>query len=302
MEANYRNAAIVAALLLAAYAPLAQASDDRTINHTVPAAARGTVEINNTAGTVEIIGWDRNEVQVSGTIARDVERVDVLSEADRVRVLVALPRQRNVRRGSADLEVRVPRGASVKCATVSADVTSTGVRGDQEIGSVSGEITADISGVDVTMKSVSGDVRLRGDGKPANLEISTVSGNVRLDRSAGAVEAVTVSGDIEVELGKTTELRVRTTSGNLEAEAHLTRDARVAIETVSGDLRTIFPSDAGFTTDIESFSGDIEGCFESSVRRVSKYGPGTRLEVKHGEGAARIRAKSLSGDIMLCDK
>ncbi len=293
-------AATCTALLVAA--PVVRAGDGRSIDRKVTATATSTIEINNVSGSVEVVGWDRNEVHVLGTIGRDVERVDIISEADRVRVLVVLPRKRNLRSSSADLAIRMPRTATLDCSVVSADVTSTGLLGDQEIGTVSGEITADIGGADIGIKTVSGDVRLRGNGKPANIDVSTVSGNLRLDRAAGALEVVTVSGDLELELGNMSVLRVRTTSGDLEARAHLKRDARVSMETVSGELRMTFPSEAGFTTDIESFSGDIGGCFKSGVRRVSKYGPGSRLEIKHGDGSARIRAKSLSGDITLCDQ
>jgi hypothetical protein len=35
---------------------------------------------------------------------------------------------------------------------------------------------------------------------------------------------------------------------------------------------------------------------------VSKYGPGSRLQTTRGQGAARIRVRSTSGDVNLCDK
>jgi hypothetical protein len=54
--------------------------------------------------------------------------------------------------------------------------------------------------------------------------------------------------------------------------------------------------------DIESFSGDIEGCLAGNVERVSKYGPGVRLNVRTVEAGARVRAKTLSGDIDICDR
>jgi hypothetical protein len=54
--------------------------------------------------------------------------------------------------------------------------------------------------------------------------------------------------------------------------------------------------------DIESFSGDIEGCLADKVERVSKYGPGVRLNVRTVEAGARVRAKTLSGDIDICDR
>ena len=53
---------------------------------------------------------------------------------------------------------------------------------------------------------------------------------------------------------------------------------------------------------IESFSGDINGCLADNVERVSKYGPGKRLNIRTVEAGARVRAKTLSGDIDICDR
>jgi DUF4097 and DUF4098 domain-containing protein YvlB len=300
----YREMYVVSAVALSAVlmSGTAGASDARTVERRVAAAATGLVEISNVSGSVEVRGTDKAEVFVRGALGRDVERLDVLAESGRTRVLVVLPRKSNVRRGSADLEVFVPRGSSLKIATTSADVTSSGVNGAQEIGTVSGEVTAEIGNTEIEVKTVSGDVDLRGNGKPADVTVSTVSGSLSLDRAGGALEVVTVSGDLEVTMADTRELRVRSTSGDATVHCKLLRDARVSMETVSGDFSLRAPSQAGFSTDIESFSGDIGGCMKSSVQRASKYGPGTRLETKVGEGSARVRMKSLSGNIDVCDR
>ena len=60
------------ALSLAAFA----GSD--SIDRKVAADATGEVVISNVAGTIDVRGWDRNEVKVTGTLGRGVERVDVI--------------------------------------------------------------------------------------------------------------------------------------------------------------------------------------------------------------------------------
>ena len=82
----------------------------------------------------------------------------------------------------------------------------------------------------------------------------------------------------------------------------LTRDGRVDVEGVSGDITLRLSAPGGLSTEIESFSGDIEGCLADNVERVSKYGPGMRLNMRTVEGGARVRAKTLSGDIDICDR
>ena len=83
------------------------------------------------------------------------------------------------------IEVSVPRGSSVEVSAVSADVSSRGVLGTQRLKSVSGEITADIAGDESEVRSVSGDVTVRGDGKPISLRVSSVSGSLDLTNARG---------------------------------------------------------------------------------------------------------------------
>jgi DUF4097 and DUF4098 domain-containing protein YvlB len=294
---NYRRAALAAICAL----PLAAFASEGSIDQKVAADATGEVVISNVAGNIDVRGWDRNEVQVTGTFGRGVERVDVLPGSGRTVIKVVLPRGNN-HDGDADLEVSVPKGSSVEVSAVSSDVSSHGVLGTQRLKSVSGEVTADISGNESEVSSVSGDVTVRGDGKAISLRVKSVSGSLDLTNTAGKVDVVTVSGDARVHMGETSEVRGRTTSGNLEVSGKLTRDGRVDVEGVSGDINLRLSAPGGLSLDIESFSGDIEGCLANNVERVSKYGPGTRLNVRTVEAGARVRAKTLSGDIDICDR
>lgn len=287
--------------LIAAALPLAAQAGENTVDRKVAADAAGEVVISNVAGTVEVRGWDRNEVHVAGTVDDDVERVDVETSGGRIVVKVVLPRGMN-HGGEAELEVSVPKMSRVEVKAVSADVSSRGVLGSQRLTTVSGEITADIVGDDSEVRSVSGDLTVRGSGRPVSLRVSSVSGSLDLTNAAGKLDLVTVSGDARVQMGETSEVRGRTTSGTLELSAKLTSDARVEVEGVSGDMTLRFAPRGTFSAEIESFSGDIQGCLASKVERVSKYGPGTRLNIRLPEAGARVRAKTLSGDIDICDR
>ena len=292
-----------ASLLIAGALPLAAFAGGGPVNRTVPADANGEVEISNVSGTIDVRGWDRSEVQVTGELGDDVERLDVDSSGGHTVVKVILPRGHNSD-GEATLEIKVPKGSTVEVGGVSADITSKGVTGTQRLKTVSGEISADVWGEDSEVRSVSGDITVRGSGKPVSLRVSSVSGSVDLMNGAGKLDVVTVSGDARVNMGETTEVRGRTTSGNLTVNAKLTKDGRVDVEGVSGDVNLRLTAPGGLSTEIESFSGDIGGCLAGDkVERVSKYGPGTRLNLRAVEaGGARVRAKTLSGDIQICDR
>ncbi len=281
--------------------PLAAMASDVAVERKVAADANGEVVISNVSGSVDVRGWDRNEVQVTGRLGADVERLDVETSGGRTVIKVILPRGRNSD-SDADLDIQVPRGSRVEASVVSADLSSRGVLGQQRLKSVSGEITADIAGDDSELRTVSGDLTIRGNGKPLRLRASTVSGNIDLTNAAGSVDVVTVSGSSRLDLIEASDVRGRTTSGEFELRARLTRDGRVDVEGVSGDITVRVSAPNGFSTEIESFSGDIEGCLAGGVERVSKYGPGKRLNIRTVEAGARVRAKSMSGDVEICDR
>jgi DUF4097 and DUF4098 domain-containing protein YvlB len=287
------------ALLMAATLPLAAMAGQ--VERKVAADADGEVVISNVAGTIDVRGWDRNEVQVTGSLGSGVERVDVESSNGRTIVKVVLPRGSH-RDGDAEIEVQVPKGSTVEVSGVSADVSSRGVLGTQRLKSVSGEVTADIAGNESDVRSVSGDVTVRGIGRPSSLRVSSVSGSLDITNIGGKIDVVTVSGDARVNVAEATEIRGRTTSGSLELYGKLTRDGRVDVEGVSGDITLRLSAPGGLSAEIESFSGDITGCLARGVERVSKYGPGVRLNLRTVESGARLRAKTLSGDVDICDR
>lgn len=271
------------------------------IDRTVPADANGEVVVSNVSGRVEVTGWDRDEVQVKGTTGKSVERVDVESANGRTIVKVVLPRG-SARDSDAQLEVRVPKNSRVEVTAVSADVISRGVLGTQRLKSVSGEVKADVAGDDSEVRSVSGDVKVRGSGKPLSLRVASVSGSLDISNVAGKIDLVTVSGDAELHAAELSEIRGRTTSGDMDLTGKLTRAARVDLEGVSGDISIRLSAPGGLAGEIESFSGDIEGCLAKNVERVSKYGPGKRLDLRNAEAGARVRVKTMSGDIEICDR
>jgi DUF4097 and DUF4098 domain-containing protein YvlB len=281
--------------------PIAAMASDVAVDRKVAADANGEVVISNVSGSVDVRGWDRNEVQVTGRLGEDIERLDVETSGGRTVIKVILPRGRNSD-SDADLDIQVPRGSRVEASVVSAGLSSRGVLGQQRLKSVSGEITADIAGDDSELRTVSGDLTIRGNGKPLRLRASTVSGNIDLTNAAGSVDVVTVSGSSRLDLIEASDVRGRTTSGEFELRARLTRDGRVDVEGVSGDITLRVSAPNGFSTEIESFSGDIEGCLADGVERVSKYGPGKRLNIRTVEAGARVRAKSMSGDVDICDR
>ena len=291
---------LAAAITVLFASAAACASGDRTFERQVPAEARGAVDISNVSGTVVVTGWDRPQVSVRAELGEGVERVDVSSEHGRTTVKVVLPHHSG-HGGDADLHVQVPKDSELTVSAVSADVRTTGVTGVQRLNAVSGDITAELGGSDLELKTVSGNVKLKGHGQPARLHVSSVSGDVHLEHGAGDLEAATVSGTLVVSLDSVRSVRVRTTSGDVHFEGKLASGADFDATSVSGDLNVRASADAGYAYEVSTFSGDISNCFNATP---SEHGhlPGHTLQGTRGDGAGHLRLKTMSGDVQLCDR
>lgn len=188
----------------------------RDVHESRPAAARGHVEIENVAGSVEVIGADTGDVDVRGTLGARVERLEVTGSPEHVSVRAILPRGAG---GGADsearLQVRVPKGSSVRVELVSATLRTSGVQGDQDVQSVSGAIEGSAA---------------------ARLDVQTVSGQVHLTRqSAGPTELKSVSGQLWLD-GALGNVQAKSVSGVIRLEAAAPPDAQVSLESLSGAI------------------------------------------------------------------
>jgi DUF4097 and DUF4098 domain-containing protein YvlB len=285
-------------LALVAATTVRAADADQTVN----AEPRGTVEVSNFSGRVNVTGWDQSKVSVHANLSGGIDNVDVRSDHGRTTITVRMEGMRWGGGGNADLDIKIPKGSELDVSSVSADVTTRGVVGTQRLKTVSGSIKAEFAQADTEAKTVSGEVFLRGDGKPASLHATSISGSIRLERGAGDLEATTISGDLNVQLEPGRSVRMRTQSGRMVLQGKLSKDADVDTQTVSGDVKLHAEPVGGYDYEVSTFSGSIHNCFNVEAEKTSRYGPGERLNGTRGNGSGHVRVKTMSGSVDLCDK
>jgi DUF4097 and DUF4098 domain-containing protein YvlB len=291
---------IAVCTLLAIAVPWTLVHAGRAINEHRAAEPEGEVEIVNVSGKVEVDGWDRGEVEVTGSAGDNVERVDVLSAGNRTSIHVVTRSSRSWGSdGEANLIVHVPARSAVTATLVSADFKVAGVAGDLKLQTVSGQLSGDAGG-DVRAGTVSGDVRLTARAAKT-IEIKTISGDIHLMGGGGDVDIATVSGSATLELAEVARARFKSVSGDFTAALALLADGQIESESVSGDVSIKFAGAPAADFDVQSFSGDINNCFGPKPVQ-SRYGPGSRLSFKNGEGRANVRINTKSGDVRLCVK
>jgi len=271
------------------------------VDKTLEAAPDGEVVVSNIAGSVTVTGWTRNEVEVTGTLGRNVEELIFERDRDEVTIKVKVPR-RCGRRIESDLHINVPQKSSIDVSGVSADIAVSEVMGEQRLHTVSGDVSTESAGNDVSAESVSGDVEVDGDKSDTETRASTVSGDVTLFRVSGTVSAESVTGDIIIDEGSFDRVDLTVVNGELLFQAGLRQDGKLSAETVNGEVDVELVGDVSAKIDVSTINGGIRNCFGPEAERTSKYAPGWSLSFTEGDGEGRVDISTVNGGVSLCRK
>lgn len=296
MTTRTPNPLLLAALALCLLVGPALADGER-VDETRQVDGDAEITLEVLAGTLEIIGWDRDECRVEGVLDPKAKKLEIDGGGDELKITVKYPRNvRKVREGSR-LTVHVPRGCRLLSETVSADVSVEKVDGRVVVETVSGEVEIRddpssllVSAVSSTIDVVTG---------CAEIEIESVSGTILVEGARGELEISTVSGEARVSADTLDRFTFNAVSGSLDLRADPAEDARWEIDCHSGEIELHLPADVNARFDIDAFSGDIDDDFGHKAERTSKYAPGKELRFTQGNGSARIDISIFSGDVNL---
>jgi hypothetical protein len=202
---------------------------EKQFNQTYALQPAGTVELQNVNGTIEVYGWDRDEVQVHAIKTTkhresDLDRVsiEVESTPKALSILTRYPQNEGVE-VTVQYELRVPHGARL-----------------ERIGTVNG--TLRISGVD----SVE--------------ELHTVNGNVEVFEASGAIRARTTNGNIHLELAHLSSpagATLETTNGSLDLAVPSDTQANIEARCLNGNFLSELPVTAQSSQRLREVRGQL---------------------------------------------
>jgi DUF4097 and DUF4098 domain-containing protein YvlB len=249
---------------------------DSTIDHTI--GAEGVLVVSLMSGSIRLRATDGDAVHISDAAGGDLHSTFTIElgpgsatlRSDRGLGIPGIP---GVRWGGgvADLEIDLPRRATVVLDGTSAEIDADGLTGEQNYRTVSGDVTLRTVSGRIRVEAVSGDVDVTASGEAA-MTVRTVSGDLDLRAATlSGLDVTSMSGDVSVagRLAGNGPFRVETVSGDaLLAPAG---DLRIEMTTVSGDLRseiggttqggrgrrTLVVGDTGPTLSFRSMSGDL---------------------------------------------
>jgi hypothetical protein len=268
------------AILALAHTPL---EAQRAVELGRRARPDGTVKISAPAGSIRIVGWERDSVAVTGTLGPRAESVDLKVEDGATRIAVLGDRST----AEGRLEIRVPRNSYVAARTGSAELVVSDVWEGVDLGSETGRIRVSGALRSVHVESAGGPVVI--DAATKIVRVETVGGPVTVTRAAGFTDLSTVSGDIELAGRNLSQVRVTSVTGNVRFAGSLDDNAlSVFFESHAGAVELALPANASGEFEVTSVKGGF----------VNEFGP-SKPAFSLGRGGARVIIRSFKGTVTI---
>ncbi len=234
------------------------ANTDEVYNQSFKLSSGGHFQLDNVNGSVQVEGWDRDEVEVQAvksapSDARALQdvKIEVESTPGTVAVHTHYP-STDIGEVAVEYHIRVPNRTLLACVT-----------------------------------TVNGSLSVRGVNSGGDLK--SVNGNVEVTDSSGRFSAKTTNGDVHVELRKLNvgnvgnagaPMNVETVNGSVVLGLPSNASADLKVRNTNGDLYSDFPvSSSEAIPGTRAFHGRIgHGGGPISVRTVNG---GIRLLLEH---------------------
>lgn len=272
----------------------AAARADTKIDERRAATKDAKVSIEAGSGNVRVIGWEKLEVQVTGSILEDRASLSFESENGRVDISVDAEHY-DPRAAKADLEIHVPFGSQVSVDGFASEISVTGIAGSVEAEAVNGSIKVQATGGSIHATTVNGTVDV--DSKGGAVHAESVNGRVSVRGGADNLEASTVNGELVVAIGRSSNVDLQTVSGPLQFSGTIADAGSMSAESVSGSIDLDFGAGQNATVDITTFSGSIQGG-PKGRRKGKRWHEGEKTtEITIGTGSAKVSVNTLSGAI-----
>jgi hypothetical protein len=260
---NFRTSLILLVLIFSSSSVLARTDKRAEKNRgskaerTIAVDARVTVSACSVSGGITVHGWDRNEVRARSSEAAEIkfQRKDEGAEASPAKKIELLildkeqgPTQPGFCESSSEIELDVPRGATVQLRTRDSDISVFEVatvyvntqNGDVTIERASGTVEAGSIGGGISLKDSSGRINLHSAG--GSIEAS----DVRPADAGDTFEAHSLSGEITLDHVTHAQLSAHTLNGSLRLTGPLAHSGRYNFRTMSGDMTLTLPEDSSF--------------------------------------------------------
>jgi DUF4097 and DUF4098 domain-containing protein YvlB len=273
-------------------------------HHTYTLAPGGSVSVETFNGSVELMGWEQNSVEVNATkyastkSALDAIKIDVSTPGGSVRVR-AVKSSDFFRNMGARFTIRVPRKTMLELISTS--------NGHLRIEDVEGNARLRTSNGGIRMTRLKGEIEARtsngsieGDYLDGNAKLHTSNGAIRAEVTHGLFEATTSNGSITARLNDpatTWPVHVESSNGHIDLKIDAKQLPEVRASTSNSSIVLRLPTGASAEVRVHTSHASVSSEFDQ-LRIENEHGRG-EMSGRIGGGGRLIELSSSNGSIKI---
>ena len=267
----------------------------------------GRIEVDNpNNGSVEIEGWDRNTVDVSGMKFASREsslealRIDVHNSPGSIVIRTMPP---PFHRAWARYTIRVPRKTAVeRVSTVNGHILLRNLDAIEQaqtahLKTVNGSIEANDVHSAIEAQTVNGHIELRDIGGAVTMR--GWNGRLEAERIDGACEARSVNGSITIQLDQAANgpIKVNTTNGRVDLTLRGKPEDSIRAQAVNGSITLRLPSETNAHLRASTVHAPITSDFDVYEHFPGRMHGNNSVDGKLGSGGPEIELSTWNGRI-----
>ncbi len=228
-----------------------------------------------TGGSIEINGWDKNEVFIIANFrSGDEEDYSIEFKERSWGISVEISYEGRRRNGGVSLDIQVPKQYDIEMETMGGDLTINGVKGQFSGETMGGEIELFNLKGEVDLTTMGGEIRVED--SELDGQVKTMGGEITLRDVIGDLDASTMGGEVSYRNTKRQDPR---------------KDAKeIKISTMGGEIEV---DDAPGGANVSTMGGEIK------IRRARKFVKaktmGGEIDIEELDGG--VKATTMGGDI-----
>lgn len=266
----------------------------------------GHLDVETRNGSIDIVGWDRNSIDVAGTKYAPDD-----SELQEVRIKVnvsgntALISTESPNGGGlwgnygANYTIHVPSNTAVtRARSTNGRVSAEDLTAGGSLNSTNGHISLNRDTGNFDVHTTNGSIEFEDCSGMERAE--TTNGGVRGTLRAGAFDAHSVNGPIDFTLSKPQsdeELRASTTNGSIRIQLNQFAGNPMHLETTHGPITLRLPHDTDARIDARTTLARISSELPISAEESGRH----ELRGQLGKGGPSISAETTTGPIRIED-
>ncbi len=266
------------------------------VEQSADASPQGVVEVHNVRGDVSIIGWQQEQVKVSGTLDDLAEEFVFATQREKTVIKVKLPKDSSYHnRDGSNLKIQVPLGSKVLFNGVATDLQIKNIQGGVEINSVSGNLEVEGVSQNLSINSVSGKIMLKA--ISGDMALSTVSGDLDAKIVSRKVSVSGVSANLQLNLQEIEAASISNVSGDTQLQGVLIAGGKVRMSSVSGESIYYVDDNLSAKVSIETApGGQIVNEYNESQPQVS-FIQSQQLSFDVGQANSSVKMSTVSGKV-----